>query len=95
MRRGDVIALGPYKVGLEELAQRRGPNCLESYAVMRIERGGQEVARIEPGNRLTRRASSRAEAGIVTRRWAGLRRSGKLTRTAASTSGSITSRLSR
>ncbi len=67
MRRGDVVALGPYRIGLEELAQRQGPNYAESFAVMQIERNGQPVARIEPGKRsYPTRKMTRAEAGIVT-----------------------------
>jgi len=67
MRRGDFVALGPYRVGIEELAQRRGPNYLESYAVMPIDRSGRPVARIEPGKRsYPTRKTTRAEAGIAT-----------------------------
>ena len=67
MRVGDYADVGPYKIVLEEMAARPGPNYSESYAVMAVRSNGQTVARIEPAKRFyPARKTARTEAGIVT-----------------------------
>jgi len=60
MRVGDYADVGPYKIVLEEMAARPGPNYSESYAVMAVRSNGQTVARIEPAKRFYPAARPRA-----------------------------------
>ncbi|HEY8160908.1 MAG TPA: heme lyase CcmF/NrfE family subunit [Methylocystis sp.] len=67
MKPGDYYDVGPYKLGIEEVSPRNGPNYSEIYAVMAVRSGGETIARIEPAKRFYQaRKMQRSEAGIVT-----------------------------
>ena len=67
MRAGEAYDVGPYKLVLEDMAKRAGPNYAESYAVMTISAGGRTLAKIEPAKRFYQaRKMARTEAGIAT-----------------------------
>jgi cytochrome c-type biogenesis protein CcmF len=67
MKPGDYYEVGPYKLGIEEISPRNGPNYSEVYAVMAVRANGATVAKIEPSKRFYQaRRSQRSEAGIVT-----------------------------
>jgi cytochrome c-type biogenesis protein CcmF len=67
MSPGVFYDVGPYKIGVEKLASRQGPNYAESYALMTVKRDETVVARLEPAKRFYQaRKMARAEAGIVT-----------------------------
>jgi cytochrome c-type biogenesis protein CcmF len=67
MSAGTFYDVGPYKIGIEEMSARQGPNYAETYAVMAVRANGAVVARIEPAKRFyPARKSARTEAGIVT-----------------------------
>ncbi len=67
MSSGSFYDVGPYKIGIEEMSARQGPNYAETYAVMAVRANGAVVARIEPAKRFyPARKSARTEAGIVT-----------------------------
>jgi cytochrome c-type biogenesis protein CcmF len=67
LRVGDYADVGPYKLGIEEISARRGPNYSETYAVMAVRENGATLARIEPSKRFyDARKMARTEAGIVT-----------------------------
>ncbi|MGE5369752.1 MAG: heme lyase CcmF/NrfE family subunit, partial [Chloroflexota bacterium] len=67
MKPGDLYDVGPYKVGIESVDARQGPNYSEVYAVMALHENGKTVARIEPAKRnYPARRMQRSEAGIVT-----------------------------
>jgi cytochrome c-type biogenesis protein CcmF len=59
--------VGPYKLAIEEISPRSGPNYSEIYAAMAVRYKGQTIAKIEPSKRFYQaRQMSRSEAGIVT-----------------------------
>jgi len=67
MKPGDYYDVGPYKLGIEEISPRQGPNYSEIYAVMAVRAGGRTIASIEPAKRYYQaRKMQRSEAGIVT-----------------------------
>ena len=67
MKPGDYYDVGPYKLAIEELSPRNGPNYSEIYAVMAVRSGGETIAKIEPAKRFYQaRKMQRSEAGIVT-----------------------------
>jgi len=67
MKPGDYYDVGPYRLGIEEVSPRQGPNYSEIYAVMAVRKGGETVAKIEPARRFYQaRKMQRSEAGIVT-----------------------------
>jgi cytochrome c-type biogenesis protein CcmF len=67
MSPGAYYDLGPYKLGIEEISPRQGPNYSEVFAVMAVRSGGANIARIEPAKRFYQaRKMQRSEAGIVT-----------------------------
>ncbi len=67
MKPGDLYDVGPYKVGIDSVDARQGPNYSEVYAVMALHENGKTVARIEPAKRnYPARRMQRSEAGIVT-----------------------------
>ncbi|WP_036283606.1 heme lyase CcmF/NrfE family subunit [Methylocystis sp. ATCC 49242] len=67
MKPGDYYDVGPYKLGIEEVSPRQGPNYSEIYAVMAVRKGGETIATIEPAKRFYQaRKMQRSEAGIVT-----------------------------
>jgi len=67
MTPGEFYDVGPYKIGVEKLDGRQGPNYSESYALMAVKQGETVIARIEPAKRFyPARKMARAEAGIVT-----------------------------
>jgi cytochrome c-type biogenesis protein CcmF len=67
MKPGDLYDVGPYKIGIESVDARQGPNYSEVYAVMALHEAGEIVARIEPAKRnYPARRMQRSEAGIVT-----------------------------
>jgi cytochrome c-type biogenesis protein CcmF len=67
MKPGDFYDVGPYRLGIEEISPRQGPNYSEVYAVMTVRAGDREIARIEPAKRFYQaRKMQRSEAGIAT-----------------------------
>ncbi len=67
MSPGNYYNVGPYKISLEEMSVRNGPNYSETYAVMAVRGDGRTVAKIEPAKRYYQaRKMARTEAGIVT-----------------------------
>jgi cytochrome c-type biogenesis protein CcmF len=67
MRLGNYYEVGPYRIGLQEIALRNGPNYSETYAVLAVRGDAREIARIEPAKRYYQaRKMARTEAGIVT-----------------------------
>ena len=59
--------VGPYKIAIEEISPRNGPNYSEIYAAMAVRYKGQTIAKIEPSKRFYQaRQTQRSEAGIVT-----------------------------
>ncbi|PWB81888.1 MAG: heme lyase NrfEFG subunit NrfE [Methylocystaceae bacterium] len=67
MKPGVAYDVGPYKIAIEDVAARKGPNYSETYAVMAVRRGGETLARIEPAKRFYQaRRMARTEAGIAT-----------------------------
>ncbi len=67
MKPGEYYDVGPYKLAIEEVSPRNGPNYSEIYAVMAVRSGGQTIAKIEPAKRYYQaRKMQRSEAGIVT-----------------------------
>jgi cytochrome c-type biogenesis protein CcmF len=67
MSPGNYYDVGPYKISLEEMSVRNGPNYSETYAVMAVRGDGRTVAKIEPAKRYYQaRKMARTEAGIVT-----------------------------
>ncbi|PPD43173.1 MAG: heme lyase NrfEFG subunit NrfE [Methylocystis sp.] len=67
MKPGEYYDVGPYKLAIEEISPRNGPNYSEVYASMAVRSGGETVARIEPAKRFYQaRKMQRSEAGIVT-----------------------------
>jgi cytochrome c-type biogenesis protein CcmF len=67
MSAGTYYDVGPYKIGIEDISARQGPNYTETYAVMAVRADGAAVARIEPAKRFYQaRKMARTEAGIVT-----------------------------
>jgi cytochrome c-type biogenesis protein CcmF len=67
MKPGDYYDVGPFKLGIEAVTPRNGPNYSEIYADMSVRRGDTALAHIEPAKRFYRaRKMQRSEAGIVT-----------------------------
>jgi cytochrome c-type biogenesis protein CcmF len=67
MKPGVAHDVGPYKIAIEDVAARKGPNYSETYAVMAVREGETTLARIEPAKRFYQaRRMARTEAGIVT-----------------------------
>ncbi len=67
MKPGEYYDVGPYKIAIEEISPRQGPNYSEVYAAMAVRSGGETVAKIEPAKRYYQaRKMQRSEAGIVT-----------------------------
>ncbi|HEY8261318.1 MAG TPA: heme lyase CcmF/NrfE family subunit [Methylosinus sp.] len=67
MRKGVAYDVGPYKIEIEDVATRNGPNYAETFAAMTVREGETLIARIEPSKRFYQaRRMARTEAGIVT-----------------------------
>jgi len=67
MKTGTYYDVGPYKLAIEDIASRDGPNYAETFATMAVRRDGETVARIEPAKRYYQvRKMARSEAGIAT-----------------------------
>jgi cytochrome c-type biogenesis protein CcmF len=67
MQPGDDYDVGPYKIRIEAISPRDGPNYSEVYADMTVRSGDATLAHIEPAKRFYRaRKMQRSEAGIVT-----------------------------
>ncbi|MBY6240770.1 heme lyase CcmF/NrfE family subunit [Methylosinus sp. Sm6] len=67
MKPGVAYDVGPYRIAIEDVASRAGPNYAETYAVMAVREGDATLARMEPAKRFYQaRRMARTEAGIVT-----------------------------
>ncbi len=67
MKPGEEYAVGPYRLAIEQVASRMGPNYAETYARMSVRSGDSLVATIDPAKRFyPARGMARSEAGIVT-----------------------------
>jgi cytochrome c-type biogenesis protein CcmF len=67
MKPGDLYDVGPYKLVIESVSPREGPNYSEVFADMTVRSGETALAHIEPAKRFYRaRKMQRSEAGIVT-----------------------------
>ncbi|ATQ68401.1 MULTISPECIES: heme lyase CcmF/NrfE family subunit [Methylosinus] len=67
MKPGVAYDVGPYRITIEDVASRAGPNYSETYAVMAVREGDATLAQIEPAKRFYQaRRMARTEAGIVT-----------------------------
>ena len=67
MKTGVPVEVGPYKVTVEQLGAREGPNYRETVATMSVRKGDTLVATIEPARRqFAARQMGTTQAGIVT-----------------------------
>jgi cytochrome c-type biogenesis protein CcmF len=67
MQKGVAYDVGPYRIEIEDVATRNGPNYAETFAAMTVREGETLLARIEPAKRFYQaRRMARTEAGIVT-----------------------------
>ncbi len=67
MKPMEYYDVGPYKLSIETISPRNGPNYSEIAAVMTVRKDGATIAHIEPSKRFYQaRQTSRSEAGILT-----------------------------
>src|SRR5262249_43799512 len=67
LKPGDELAIGPYRLTLENIAPRNGPNYTDLVGHILIRKNGALIAAIEPSSRFYPvRGMTRSEAGIAT-----------------------------